>query len=237
MIKLLIILAQLIFSLFKSKKTLVCENAILKKELQILKRGVKKKRISTTHSDRLFFTLLQKISNIMNHISIVRPETVLKWQRLIIKRNWTFNNGSKRRGRKPITRDIQELILTLKNENILWGVRKIQGELRKLGIYIDYKTIWNILRSFRKKGKVKTYLNWKKFLTMHIASVYAMDFFTIDTIFNKRYYVFFIIAHKTREIIRFAVTENPTKEFVRQQIIEFEYQVNQIVYLIHDNAS
>jgi len=230
-------LARLFFSIFRSKKSLICENALLKKELQILKRGITKKRISTTHKDRLFFTLLQTISNVMNYISIVKPETVLKWQRLIIRNNWTFNTNSKRRGRPPITKDVQNLILTIKNENILWGVRKIQGELRKLGIVIDHKTIWNILRNFRKKGKVKTYLNWKKFLTMHIASIYAMDFFTIDTIFNKRYYVFFIIAHKTREIIRFAVTENPTKEFVRQQIIEFEYQVNKMVYLIHDNGS
>jgi putative transposase len=83
------------------------------------------------------------------------------------------------------------LILTIKNENILWGVRKIQGELKKLGIIIDYKTVWNILRNFRRKGKIKTYLNWQKFLSMQIGSVYAMDFFTIDTIFNKRYYVFF----------------------------------------------
>lgn len=64
-----------------------------------------------------------------------------------------------------------------------------------------------------------------------------MDFFTIDTIFNKRYYVFFIIRHKTREIIRYAVTQNPIKEFVRQQVIEFENEIGRIVYMIHDNAS
>ena len=98
----------------------------------------------------------------------------------------------------------------------MWGVRKIQGELRKLGIIIDHKTIWNILRTFRRKGKIKINLNWKKFLKMHIETIYAMDFFTIDTIFNKRYYVFFIINHKTREIVRYAIVENPTREFVRQ---------------------
>ncbi|MGD9200977.1 MAG: integrase core domain-containing protein [Chitinispirillia bacterium] len=156
---------------------------------------------------------------------------------MIIKSNWTFNTNSKRRGRPPIAKDIQNLILTIKNENLLWGVRKIQGELRKLGIFIDHKTIWNILRKFRRQGKIKSYLNWKKFLAMQMSTIYAMDFFTVDTLFNKRFYVFFIISHKTREIIRFAVTENPTKEFVRQQIIEFEYQVNKVVYIIHDNAS
>jgi transposase InsO family protein len=209
---------------------------MLKKELQILQRKKKTQR-NTTHQDRIFFIILQMIACIKDRISIVKPETVLRWQRMIIKRNWTFNTGNKKRGRKPIAKDIKGLILTIKNDNILWGVRKIQGELKKLGIIIDYKTIWNILKAFRRKGKVKKYLNWKKFLALQTNSIYAMDFFTVDTIFNKRYYVFFIISHKTREIIRFAVTENPTGEFVRQQIIEFEHQLNKVVYLIHDNAS
>ena len=29
----------------------------------------------------------------------------------------------------------------MKNDNKLWGVKKIQGELRKLGIYLAYITI------------------------------------------------------------------------------------------------
>ncbi|MGA2505857.1 MAG: integrase core domain-containing protein [Chitinispirillaceae bacterium] len=63
-----------------------------------------------------------------------------------------------------------------------------------------------------------------------------MDFFTVDTIFNKRYYVFFVISHGTKEIIRFAITENPTREFVRQQLIKLSEAFKGIVYLIHDNG-
>ncbi len=55
-------------------------------------------------------------------------------------------------------------------------------------------------------------------------------------IFNQRFYVLFIIRHKTREIVQFAITSNPVREFVRQQIIDFSEQLNEIVYLIHDNA-
>ena len=55
-------------------------------------------------------------------------------------------------------------------------------------------------------------------------------------IFNQRFYVFFIIRHKTREIIQFAVTTNPVREFVRQQIIDFSEQLDNVVYLIHDRA-
>jgi len=39
-----------------------------------------------------------------------------------------------------------------------------------------------------------------------------MDLLTVDTVLGKRFYVFAIISHKTREIVRFAITENPTRE-------------------------
>jgi transposase InsO family protein len=64
-----------------------------------------------------------------------------------------------------------------------------------------------------------------------------MDFFTIDTMMKQRFYVFFIIYHQTREIVQFAVTQNPCREYVRQQLIEFGDQLNSLVYLIHDNAA
>jgi transposase InsO family protein len=183
----------------------------------------------------LFFVILHKIANIKDRITVVKPETVLQWQRMIIKGFWTFTT-SKKRGRKRTPKEIRHQILAIKNDNILWGVKKIQGELIKLNIYLDSKTIWNIIQSYRRKGKVRAYLNWKKFLKMNISSLYAMDFFTVDTIFNQRFYVFFIISHRTREIVRYAITQNPVKEFVRQQIIAFEDEVGKIAYLIHDNT-
>jgi transposase InsO family protein len=63
-----------------------------------------------------------------------------------------------------------------------------------------------------------------------------MDFFTVDTMLGKRFYVFAIISHKTREIVRFAITENPTREFVRQQLMLLSETIASGVYLIHDNA-
>ena len=54
---------------------------------------------------------------------------------------------------------------------------------------------------------------------MHIKSIYAMDLFTVDTIGKMRYYVLFVIFHKTREVLHFAITLNPVKEFVRKQLM------------------
>ena len=64
-----------------------------------------------------------------------------------------------------------------------------------------------------------------------------MDFFTVDTIFNKRFYVYFIIYHETREVVQFAMTSNPSREFVRQQLIRLQDTFNHVIYMIYDNAA
>jgi putative transposase len=53
---------------------------------------------------------------------------------------------------------------------------------------------------------------------------------------GKRFYVFAVISHKTREIVQFAITENPPREFVRQQLMLFSERITSKAYLIHDNA-
>ncbi len=55
-------------------------------------------------------------------------------------------------------------------------------------------------------------------------------------ILNKRFYVLFIIKHKTREIVQFAVIMYPVREFVKQQIMDLTEDLNEIIYLIHDRT-
>ena len=229
-------LFRVILNLFKSKKQLSIQNCLQKKEIEILLRQNQKKRLNIFHSDRIILSVINAAGHIKETISIVKPETVLRWQRELIKKFWTFKTKN-RVGRPPVPNEIKQLILNMKDDNLYWGNKKIQGELLKLGITLDDKTIRNILADFRRRGKVRKSLTWRKFLTLQIHSIYAMDFFTIDTVLGQRYFVFFLLHHATREIVQFAVTRNPTREFVRQQLIEFEQNANHVVYLIHDQAT
>ena len=115
------------------------------------------------------------------------------------------------------------------------GCEEEQGELLKLDISLSTKTIRKSFR-FRRRGKIRSSLTWKKFLETQIQYIYAMDFLTVDTVLGKRIYVFALISHRTREIVRFALTENPTREFVRQQLMLFSEAIAGKAYLIHDNA-
>ncbi len=138
----------------------------------------------------------------------------------------------KKRGRPYIKRSEKELILEMKQENHLWGCRRIADELQMLNISIHYSTVNRILQTYRKDGKLQPNGSWRKFLKAHWQSLYAADFINIDTIFGKRWYLLLIVRLKTRRIVRWRLTEHPTREFVRQQIMELTYDSPEAVTLI-----
>ncbi len=226
--------------LSSTKKELMARVLLLQKENAILKRSLemKRKRIRFNFRDRLFYSILNRITDKTRyHFTLVKPETVLKWIRRFIKGYWSFAQRNNRRGRPETPYNIKLLVLNMKNENICWGNGKIQGELEKLGIKLDKRTIARIIEYFRRKGRVRKGLTWSKFIQSHLSSLYGMDFFTLDTILRKRFYIFFIIHLQTRQIVRYAVTTNPTRQFVRQQLIEFIWNFEgKRIYLIHDSS-
>jgi transposase InsO family protein len=236
MLSLLTFLSRVLFNLCKSKKELVVQISLQQKEIEILRRQQGRRGIRFLHSDRIILSILNTVGYLKGRLSLVKPETVLGWQRQLVKHFWNFSSR-KRVGRPPVSNEIKHLILAMKNDNLYWGYKRIQGELRKLAIHLDKKTIRNILMAFRRRGKVKESLTWKQFLRLQFHSIYAMDFFTVDTVLQQRFYVYFMIYHKTREIVDFAITRNPCRQFVRQRLIAFEETLNDLVYVIHDNAA
>ncbi|MDA3940632.1 MAG: hypothetical protein PF693_15200, partial [Spirochaetia bacterium] len=170
----------------------------------------------------------------INHLTVVKPETLLDWQRRFIKNFWSYKH--KKLGRKPVTRDIKELILEMKQDNCHWGCKKISNELKKINIDIHYTTVNRIISIFRKQGMIQPNGSWKRFLKMHWNSLFAMDFMTIDTMLGKRLYLLIIMELKTRRIIRYDLTENPCREFVKQRIELFSEDFEEKKTLIYDNA-
>jgi hypothetical protein len=142
-------LLRLFFQVFRSRRTILSEIALLKKENEILLRKMGKKKVHFGFYDKLFLVVLKRAADIKRQLTLVKPETVLSWQRNLIKRFWTFEHSPVKRGRKPVDADVKNLILSMKNDNLLWGVKRIQGELLKLDILLSTKTI---RKSFRISG-------------------------------------------------------------------------------------
>src|SRR6266545_6957840 len=81
MVALISFLLNVVASLFKSKSRLEAENAALRYQLIVLQRKVRG-RVHFTDSDRLFFIqLYRRFPSVLNAISIIRPETLVRWHR------------------------------------------------------------------------------------------------------------------------------------------------------------
>lgn len=147
----------------------------------------------------------------------VTPETLLRWHRELIRRKWTYRRTG-RPGRPPIGDDVRELILRLARENPRWGQRRIQGELRKLGLWVSATTIRTILRRAgidpapRRAGPT-----WRQFLRAQAKGIVACDFFTVETAWLRTLYVFFVIELGSRRVLWARSTSNPDSAWVAQQ--------------------
>ena len=235
-------IAAILHSIFKivftNRKELIFILMTLKKENHIYKRQLnhKKVHISLKRSDRFFLSLIYKLSRrATNHLTLVKPSTLLDWQRRFINNYWTYKHSKP--GRKPVSTAVKKLFLQMKKDNSLWGCHRIADELKKLGIDLNPTAVNRIIQTFRKKGKIQPTGSWKKFLKSHWDSLYGMDFMTIDTLFGKRFYLLIILELKSRRIIRYDLTENPCRGFVKQRVALFSEEFPEKKTLIYDNAA
>ena len=127
-------------SLFKSKSRLEAENAALRRQLIVLQRKVRG-RVHFTNSDRLFLIQLYRwFPSVLKVITIIRPETVVRWHRAGFRRYWRWKSRSLG-GRPQIEADLRALIRRLSVDNPLWGAPRIHGELLKLGFEVAQSSI------------------------------------------------------------------------------------------------
>jgi hypothetical protein len=126
-----LVLAILISS-FKSRLRLEAENAALRHQSMVLRR--KQGRVGLTNHDRWFFIQLYRwFPSILSVLTIVQPETRLRWHRFGFRCYWRWKARSSG-GRPQIDAKLRVLIRRASIENPLWGAPRIHGELLKLGL-------------------------------------------------------------------------------------------------------
>jgi hypothetical protein len=186
----------------RSKTDLIVENAILRQQVIVLNRQVKRPQL--TAGDRLRFVFLARLTNFWHAaLHIVQPETLLRWHRDLFRRYW--KQKSKAKSRKPrIPQETIDLIKQMAIKNPRWGAKKIQGELLKLEIYIHKRTIKRHMRQVRKRNSGQ---NWATFLRNHAGAIWACDFTTINTLLFKPSYILVFLELQTRKIVHTACTE------------------------------
>ncbi len=114
------------------ERALAIENAVLRHQLAVLRRGVKRPRL--TRLDRVLLTAASRLMPRGRWSSfLVTPQTLLRWHRELVRRKWTYRR-KKVAGRPPVDPELRDLVIRMGRENPRWGCVRIQGELRKLGV-------------------------------------------------------------------------------------------------------
>ncbi|MFE5165460.1 integrase core domain-containing protein [Streptomyces sp. NPDC056697] len=173
---------------------------------------------------------------------LVRPETILRRHRELLRRCHAATCMPKRRGRPRTIRSIRALVLRLTRENTSWGYRRTHGELAALGIKIAASTVWEIPREHGiPPAPERQNTTWADFLRGQAEALLACDLFEVRTLMGARLYVFAVIEHTTRRIRILGASAHPTGDWSvqlgRNLLIDLEDAGSRARFLIRDRDS
>jgi hypothetical protein len=207
MIGFLILLVHVLVSPFKTQARLEAEIVLLRHQLSVLRQRVSSKPRLTVADRRLFVWFYRLFPSVLNAVTIVQPESVIRWHRTGFRLYWRWKSRS-RGGRPRIPREIRRLIREMSLANRLWGAPRIHGELLKLGIEVAQSTVAKYMAK-SGRGSAQT---WKTFLHNHAAGIGAMDFLIVPTVGFRLLFVLVTLRHQRRRLISLSVTAHPTAE-------------------------
>jgi putative transposase len=147
-------------------------------QITMLKARLKSDRVVPTPDEkaellRLGAAMQDDINDI---IEIVKPETYRKW-----RAQSRDGKVAKRSGPAGLASEVKELICRLAKENILWGYRRIVGEIKKLGHVVATSSVKRVMAAHdlhpspSKSGPTPP-MPWTTFVHAHMESMVACDF-------------------------------------------------------------
>jgi hypothetical protein len=120
---------------------LVAENRILRDQI--------KGRIQLSDAERQTLAEIGKKLGkkaLEDVASIVKPDTILGWQRKIAADKFNSSEQRKSPGRPRVHKELEDLIVQMAKDNRSWGYDRLAGALADLGYDISDQTVGNILK-------------------------------------------------------------------------------------------
>ena len=188
----------------------------LRHQIRVLQRQVSHPRF--TPADRAVLGVLAKVFDrrrLDRVMLIVKPATVIGWHKRLVARRWAYPHKSRGRPTTPV--ELRRLVLRLDSENPAWGYRRITGEIVRLGHRIAPSTVWAILRKAgREPSPHRAGPSWSEFIASQAKAMVATDFFTVDTVLLRSFYVLFVIEIDSRRVHVAGITTNPDGPWTTQ---------------------
>jgi len=227
-------LVSLISQAMRSRAQLEAENLFLRKQLALyLERQVKPRRADD--ATRITLVALSRFVEWRRLLTIVKPDTLIRWHRKGFRLWWRWK--SRAPGRPRIPRDLRQLIATMAVANRTWGEERIAAELCvKLGIRLSPRTVRRYLPARPPRG-THSLQAWSTFVRSHARSVLACDFFVVVTVTFRVVYVFVVLEVGTRRLLHWNVTAHPTADWTAQQFRMIVPGDQPQRFVIHDRDS
>jgi len=212
-------------------RRLVLRVLALRQQLGVLQRRQKRPRLK--NRDRLFWSVLSRVwPEWKSALVVVRPETVLRWQKKRFRDYWR-RKSRPGPGRPRIPRRHIDFIRRISTDHPEYGKERIALELEiKFGIEHSPTTVGKYM--VRKPGRPRGDQTWRTFLKNQADGIWMCDFFVQHTIRFTALYAFVVMELQTRRIVHWNVTEQPTLTWVKQQLRDATFE-GQPTFLIHDN--
>jgi transposase InsO family protein len=224
---------------------LLLRNEYLVTENRILRHQIKG-RVRLNDGERKALAVIgQKLGKqaLKEVAQIVKPETILGWQRKLVAQKFDGSPQRKAPGRPRIDPELETLIVRMAQANRSWGYDRIVGALANLGLTVSAQTVGNVLKrhGIAPAPERKTTTTWKEFIRTHMEVLVATDFFTAEvwTLGGLvTYYVLFFIHLGSRQVHVAGVTPHPHEawmvQMARNTTMEQWGFLSPGQYLIHD---
>jgi transposase InsO family protein len=216
-----------LLDLTRNRTDLVIENALLRQQLIILERQLKRPQLTNPERFRLVF-LAHFTKFWKQALHIVQPETLLRWHQNLFRLYWR----QKSQGRPTVESATIVLIQKMANENLLWGAERIRGELLKLGIEVSKRSIQKYMPKDRKAHSSSQ--TWATFLKNQASHIWACDLTVGNDWLFRQWYIFVVLELKTRRLVHTGVTKYPTDEWTAQPLRDSTPWGKGPKYLIRD---
>jgi putative transposase len=196
----------------------------LRTENQVLKEQLGGRRLRLSDDQRRRLAVKGRIlgrTRLGQVGTLVTPDTILRWHRLLIAQKWDYSHSRHKPGRLPVAREIQELVVRMAGENPSWGYDRIQGALANLGHELSASSVGNILRAhgLEPAPQRRRQTTWKTFLKAHWEVLAAIDFTTMEVWTRNglvTFYLLFVMKPASRRVHYAGCTTSPDEAWMMQ---------------------